>query len=171
MILCCCSCVWSTSSSTLSWSYWTDWWFSYPMESYKRSESSVPGTSMALIDIICFTIPQDNCGCRLLQCQSRHQFFILFSELAPVIFHPTFHHMFVYLPATLFSSILRKLFIFCHMFAIHAAEKILFLRKLFNFLFLLIGKNSLCFARLVSGAIGTMDTHDNSKGLFCDFVS
>jgi len=52
---------------------------------------------MALIDIICYTIPEDYCGCRLLQCQYRHQFFILFSELVLVIFHPTFHHMFVYL--------------------------------------------------------------------------
>ena len=137
------------------------------MESYKRSESSVPGTSLALIDIICYTIPQDNCGCRLLQCQSRHQFFILFSELAPVIFHPTFHHMFVYLPANLFSSILRKLFMLLPHVAIHTAGK----KSFSTFFFYLLGKNSLCFARLVSGAIGTMDTHDNSKGLFCDFVS
>lgn len=74
------------------------------MESSKCSECSVPGTSVALIDIICYTIPQDRCVCRLLQCQCRHQFFILFSELALVIFHPTFHRMFVYLSANLFSS-------------------------------------------------------------------
>jgi hypothetical protein len=30
----------------------------------------------------------------------------------------------------------------------------------------LLGENSLCFARLVPGAIGTMDSHDNSKGIF-----
>jgi hypothetical protein len=135
------------------------------MESYKRSESSVPGTSMALIDIIFYTILQGNCGCRLLQCQSRHQFFILFSELALVICHPTFHHMFVYLSANLFSSILR----ICHMFAIHPAEKNSFPQKVIHlpFFFHLLGKNSLCFARLVSGAIGTMDTHDNSQGRSC----
>ena len=147
MILCCCSCVWSTSSSTLSCSYWTDWWFSYPMESYKHSESSVPGTSLALIDIICYTIPQDNCGCRLLQCQSRHQFFILFSELAPVIFHPTFHHMFVYLPANLFSSILRKLFMLLPHVAIHTAGK----KSFSTFFFLLIRQKQLVFCSTCVG--------------------
>jgi len=34
------------------------------------------------------------------------------------------------------------------------------------FFFDLLGKNDLCFAWLVSGAIVTMGTDDNSKGLF-----
>jgi hypothetical protein len=103
---------------------------------------------MALIDIICYTIPEDYCGCRLLRCQYRHQFFILFSELVLVIFHPTFHHMFVSLLQSFSLHFFQKLFMLLLPVCLHSAEKKeLSLRKLFMLSFFdLLGKNGLCFA-------------------------
>ena len=58
------------------------------------------------------------------------------------------------------------------MFTIHSAEKKNYPSESYScFLFYLLGKNGLCFAWLVSGAIGTMGTDDNSKGLFYNFVT
>jgi hypothetical protein len=118
------------------------------MEPSKHSECSLPGTSMGLIDMICYTIPEDYYGCRLLQCQYRHQFFILFSELVLVIFHPTFHHMFVYLCCNLFLFTFQEIIYIvatCLLFTL--LKKELSHRKLFMLSFFdLLGKNGLCFA-------------------------
>lgn len=73
--------------------------------------------------------------------------------------------------AIFFSSLFRKLFILLPPVCYSPCLKKNYPTKLFMLSFFdLLGKNGLCFAWLVSGGIVTMDTNDNSKGLFYNLL-
>ena len=138
------------------------------MESSKRSECSLPGTSMALIDIICYTnflkiiVAADCYNVSIV---------ISFSSSSQSLCWLSF-----ILPFITCSYLCRNLFLFTFPEIIYAFATCLLytlLKKrtipqkvIHAFFFDLLGKNDLCFAWLVSGAIVTMGTDDNSKGLF-----
>jgi hypothetical protein len=69
------------------------------MEPSNRSECFVPGISMALIEIICYTIPQDNCAC--LQ--------IVTMSVSSSVFHPLLRACAGYLSSYLSSHVSKSL--------------------------------------------------------------